>query len=127
MIIGDGFKRLEQRVTAALCGGSLNSKEALFLQNILRKIELYRERAFVSSSQASWLFTIITKVEQRPTDSPNARNYKSICAPSRHSSSNETSKRSIRMLAGLDDIVWSEEEKPRGFDLSEAIEPDSSL
>ena len=44
MLIGSGFDRLEQRITNALCSGSLRSRELEFLQHISRKIGLYRER-----------------------------------------------------------------------------------
>jgi len=73
MIIGSGFKRLEQRVTTALYDGRLSTKEAGFLQNILRKIELYRDRAFVSEDQANWLFTILTNFERGTTPSTKPR------------------------------------------------------
>ncbi|EAQ37530.1 hypothetical protein NB311A_04444 [Nitrobacter sp. Nb-311A] len=125
MIVGDDFKRLGRRITGALCDGSLSLKEVSFLQNTLRKIELYQARAFISESQASWLFTIITRFEQRTADNSIARWQNPLSEPSRPSSFDDASKR-LRTLAGLDDIVWTEEEKPRGFDLSEAIETDNS-
>jgi hypothetical protein len=71
MLIGHGFDRLEQRITDALCSGSLRLKEAEFLQNISRKIGLYRERTFLSDDQASWLFTILTNFERGTTSSPS--------------------------------------------------------
>ncbi len=65
MLIGQDFKRLEQRICNALCGGTLRGREAEFLQNISRKITLFGERALLSDKQASWLFTILTSVESK--------------------------------------------------------------
>lgn len=129
MIIGNDFKRLEQRITTALYDGRFSAKEAGFLQNILRRIELYRDGAFVSDNQASWLFTILTRSEQGTTDSNNPRRRKTTNAPSPHSSPDQAPEffRLWRILAGLDKVDWTEEEKPEGFDLSEAIEPDSGI
>lgn len=126
MIIGNDFKRLEKRVTTALYGRRLSAKETGFLQNILRKIELYRDEAFVSDSQASWLFTILTNFEQGTTDSTNLRRRKSTNAPSPHSSPDQAPEfsRLWRVLAGLDKVDWTEEEKPEAFDISQAIEQD---
>jgi hypothetical protein len=45
MLIGHGADRLEQRITNALCSGSLRSRESDLLQDISRKIGFYRERA----------------------------------------------------------------------------------
>jgi hypothetical protein len=128
MIIGNGFKRLEQRVTTALCEGHLSSKEAGFLQNILRKIELYRDRAFVSDDQASWLFTILTNFERGTTASTRPRRRKSTCAPL-HSSPDQGSEldRLWKILAGPDNIAWADEEKPEAFDISKAIERDHGV
>ncbi|MHC2531875.1 hypothetical protein [Bradyrhizobium diazoefficiens] len=129
MIIGNGFKRLEQRVTTALYDGRLSSKEAGFLQNILRKIELYRDRAFVSDDQASWLFTILTNFERGTTPSTEPRRRKSTCAPSLHSSPDLGTEldRLWRILAGLENVAWAEEEKPEAFDISKAIERDDDV
>ena len=129
MIIGNGSKRLEQRITTALCDGRLSAKEAGFLQNILRKIELYRDGAFVSNNQASWLFTILTRSEQGTTDSNNLRRRKSTNAPSSHSSPDQASEllRLWRVLAGLDNVASPDEERPQGFNLSEAIEADDRM
>ncbi|WP_426421785.1 hypothetical protein [Bradyrhizobium genosp. A] len=129
MIIGNGFKRLEQRVTTALYDGRLSSKEAGFLQNILRKIELYRDRAFVSDDQASWLFTILTNFERGKPASTRPRRRKSTCAPPLHSSPDQGSEldRLWRILAGLDNVDWTEEEKPEAFDISKAIERDDGV
>ena len=63
MHIGYGFDRLEQRITSALCSGSLRLKEAEFLQQISRKIGIFRERTSLSHRQAGWLFTILTSFE----------------------------------------------------------------
>lgn len=128
MIIGNGFKKLEERITTALYDGRLSAKEARFLQNILRKIDLYRDGAFISDDQASWLFTILTRSEQGTTDSTNLRRRKSTTAtsPSSPDQASELS-RLWRVLDGLDHVPWSEEEKPVGFDLSEAIKPDNGM
>ena len=53
MLIGPGVNQLEQRITDALCSGSLRFKELGFLQDISRKIGFYRERASLSPAQAS--------------------------------------------------------------------------
>lgn len=129
MIIGNGFKRLEQRVTTALYDGRLSAKEAGFLQNILRKIELYRDRAFVSDDQASWLFTILTNFEKGTTASTRPRRRKSTCATPLHSSPDQGSEldRLWRILAGLDNVDWTEKEKPEAFDISKAIERDDGV
>ena len=127
MIIGDGSKRLEQRISTALYSGSLGSKESAFLQYMLRKIELYRDRAFVSDAQASWLFTILTRFEQGTNDRSNARRRKYAGASSLHSSSADAAK-CLRTEAGLDGVVWPEEEEgPKAFDISDAIWPDSDV
>ena len=55
MLIGDDFDPVERRITKALCSGRLPLQEAKFLQDISRKIGLYRERAILSDAQASWL------------------------------------------------------------------------
>lgn len=129
MIIGNDFKRLEQRIITALYDARLSAKEAGFLQNLLRKIERYRDGAFISDNQASWLFTILTRSEQGTTDSNNLRRQKSTDATSPPSSPDQASEfsRLWSVLDGLDHVPWSEEEKPVGFDLSEAIKPDNSI
>ncbi|MET4765210.1 hypothetical protein [Bradyrhizobium ottawaense] len=126
MIIGNGFKRLEQRVTTALYDGRLSSKEAGFLQNIFRKIELYRDRAFVSDDQASWLFTILTNFERGTTASTRPRRRKSTSAPPLHSSPDQGSEldRLWTILAGLDNQAVAEEAKPEAIDISKVIDGD---
>jgi len=126
MIIGNGFKRLEQRVTAALYDARLNTKEAGFLQNILRKIELYRDRAFLSDDQASWLFTILTNFERGTTASTRPRRRKSTSAPPLHSSPDQGSEldRLWTILAGLDNQAVAEEAKPEAIDISKVIDGD---
>jgi hypothetical protein len=127
MLVGQGFDRLEQRITAALCSGGLSVKESGFLQNISRKIGLYRDRAFISGAQASWLFTILTRFEQGTNDRSNARRRKSSSAPSLHSSPEDAAK-CLRTEAGLDGVVWPEEEEgPKAFDISDAIWSDSDV
>ncbi len=71
MEIGLDVNRLEQRITDALCGGSLHLKESKFLQDISRKIGLYRERAHLSELQASFLFTILTRAESGNANRPS--------------------------------------------------------
>jgi hypothetical protein len=63
MLIGHGFNRLERGITEALCSGGLRLRESEFLQNVSRKIWLYRERTLLSNAQARWLFTILTSFE----------------------------------------------------------------
>ncbi len=93
MLIGHGVNQLEQRITNALCSGSLPLQESDFLQNISRKIGLYRERAFLSNAQASWLFTILTSFEKATTNRPSKT--RTSARPSRitppRSSSEDTS------------------------------------
>ncbi|WP_404438311.1 hypothetical protein [Bradyrhizobium daqingense] len=126
MIIGNGFKKLEQRVTTALYGGRLSTKEAGFLQNILRRIELYRDRAFVSEHQLSWLFTILTNSERGTTASTRPCRRKPSCATRLHSPPDQGSEldRLWRILAGLDNQAVAEEEKPEAIDISKVIDGD---
>lgn len=125
MMIGDGYKRLIKRMVIVLDSGSLKAKEAIFLQTILGKIETYRETAFVSDGQASWLYTILTTFEQGAPKGPHARNCKSKSSPSQRSSSNPTAEAVERMKAptGLDNVIWPQEEEPT-FDLSKAFQVD---
>lgn len=120
-MVGDGVKRLERRLATALCSGALQAKEAMFLQDILRRIELYHEKAYVSDAQAAWLFTILTRVEQGATDRDKARRRKPTNAPLRSFSDNPAKCLNPTQV-GLDNVVWPEEEKPEGFDISQAIE-----
>lgn len=126
MLTGHGFDRLEQRITNALCSGSLRLKEAEFLQQISRKIGLYRERAFLSDDQASWLYTILTNFEQgtkgRSSKSRTPAGSNRATPPLSSSENASESLRLERALAGLDGVIWTAEEPPRGFDISEALE-----
>lgn len=126
MIIGNGFKKLEQRVTTAFYGGRLSTKEAGFLQNILRRIELYRDRTFVSEHQLSWLFTILTNSERGATASTRPRRRKPTSAPPLHSSPDQGSEldRLWTILAGLDNQAVAEEAKPEAIDISKVIDGD---
>lgn len=128
MLIGLGVNQLEPRITEALCSGSLHLKESDFLQQISRKIGLYRGRAFLSDAQASWLFTILTNFERGPTNrSSKARTPAGSTTAAPPPSSSEKASESLqleRAHAGLDNISWTEEGPPRGFDLSEALIPD---
>ncbi|MEH2522024.1 phage I-like protein [Bradyrhizobium sp. AZCC 1610] len=63
ILVGQDFDQVEQRITDALCSGSLRLREAEFLQQISRKIGIYRERTLLSHRQAGWLFTILTSFE----------------------------------------------------------------
>ena len=92
---------------------------------MLYKIERYRDGAFISN-HGSWLFTILTQLEQGIMDRSNATR-KSTNPLSVSSSSNDPSKCLDLTLAGFDNIVWPEEEQPNGFDISEAIELDSGV
>lgn len=131
MLIGHGFDRLEQRITDALCSGTLHLKESEFLQQISRKIGLYRERAFLSSAQASWLFTILTSFERGATSrsSKTRTPAGSTRRAPPHSSPDRASEslQLMKALAGLDNISWTEEEAPKGFDISEALEPGGGI
>jgi hypothetical protein len=106
MLIGPGVNQLEQRITDALCSGSLHLKELKFLQNISRKIELYRERAFLSASQASWLYTILTNFEQGTKGRSSKRRTPDVASraapPPLSSGSASDSLQLKRALAGLD-------------------------
>src|SRR5260370_10749385 len=127
MLIGPGVNPLEQRITDALCSGSLRLRESEFLQNISRKIGLYRERASLTNSQASWLFTILTSFERGTTSRSSKTRTpagSSRAAPPPSSSKNASESLQLeRALAGLDGVTWTEEELPSGFDISEALEP----
>jgi hypothetical protein len=131
MLIGHGANRLEQRITDALCSGSLRSQESDFLQNISRKIGFYRERAFLSASQASWLFTILTSFEQGTKGRPCKRRTSagSTGGAPQHSLSKNASESPelTRALAGLDGYTWAVEEPLKVFDISEAFEPDGTI
>lgn len=126
MLIGHGVSQLEQRITDALCSGSLRPRESDFLQNISRKIGLYREGAFLTNSQASWLYTILTSFEQ----GTKSRSSKTRTpAGSRRAAPPPSSLRSPLEIAraDLDGHTWTGEEPPKGFDISEAIEPERSI
>ena len=86
------------------------------------------ERAFLSDAQASWLFTILTNFERGPTSrSSKARTPAGSTTAAHPPSSSEKASESFqleRAHAGLDNISWTEEGPPRGFDLSEALIPD---
>jgi hypothetical protein len=134
MLIGPGVNQLEQRITNALCRGSLRLKEAEFLQQISRKIGFYRERAFLSDKQASWLFKILTSFEKETTSrSSRSRTPAGSRRAAPPPSSSENASESLqferalelqRALAGLDGFNWTDEEPPMAFDISEAFEPD---
>jgi hypothetical protein len=113
MLIGQGVNKLEQRITNALCGGSLHLKELKFLQDISRKIGFYQERAHLSDRQAGFLFTILTRAENgnacRPSKTqipnPSTRNV-----AREHSLPEDASEfsRLARVLAGHDNINWED-------------------
>jgi hypothetical protein len=127
MLIGPGVIQLEQRITDALCRGSLRSKESDFLQDISRKIGFYGERAFLSTLQAGWLFKILSSFEQG-TKGRSSKRRTPACstrgvAPSHSSSKNASeSPELMRTLAGLDNVSWAEEEPLTAFDINEASE-----
>ena len=129
MLIGHGVNQLEQRITAALCSGSLRLKEAEFLQQISRKIGLYRERASMSDAQASWLFTILTSFKKETASrSSKSRTPAGSNRAAPPPSSLENASESLqleRALAGLDGFNWTDEEPPRAFDISEAVQPET--
>jgi hypothetical protein len=127
MLIGQGFNRLEQRITKALCSGRLGPKEAVFLHSISGKLEIYRERAILSDNQASWLYTILTNFEQgtkgRSSKSRTPAGSNRVAPPPSSSKNASESLQLERALAGLDGFNWTDEEPPRAFDISEAFEP----
>src|SRR3989442_4699659 len=126
MLIGHGVNKLEQRITDALCSGSLRSRESDFLQSISRKIGFYRERASLTNSQASWLYTILTSFEQR-TKSRSSKTRtpagsSRAATPPSSLSGPSASLQLERARAGLDGHTWTGEEPPKGFDISEATQ-----
>jgi hypothetical protein len=129
MLIGHGANRLEQRITYALCSGSLHLKELKFLQNISREIGFYRERTRLSEAQASWLFTILTRFESGTTSPPLRRSAGSTRKTPPHLSPENASESPeiMRALAGLDNVSWPEEDPPETFNISEALESESGI
>jgi hypothetical protein len=131
MLIGPGVIQLEQRITDALCGGSLRLHEAEFLQDISRRIGFYGERAFLSPSQAGWLFTILTGFAQgtKGRSSKRRTSADSTGGAPQHSSPENTSEslEIMRALAGLSNVSWAEEEPLTAFDISKALEPGSGI
>ena len=114
MLIGPGVNQLEQRITDALCSGSLRLKESAFLQGISRKIGFCRERASLSDAQASWPFRILTRFERGMTSrsSMTRRPLDSARAVARQHSSQKDASESpqlMRVLAGLDGYTWANE------------------
>ena len=71
ILVGRGYNELEERITDALCSGGLRLRESEFLQQISRKIGIYRERTLLSHRQAGWLFAILTSFED---ETKNRRN-----------------------------------------------------
>jgi hypothetical protein len=130
MLIGPGVNQLEQRITDALCSGTLRLKESGFLQDISRKVGLYRECASLSPAQASWLYTILTNFEQqaerRLSSRPMPASPSTVAPPPSSSEKASESHQLERAHAGLDGVIWTEEKPPRGFDLSEALVPEGS-
>jgi hypothetical protein len=126
MIIGHGVNQLEQRITDALCSGSLRCKESGFLQAVSRNIGLYRELVFLTHSQANWLFTILTNFEKGTPSGPaqnNGRPRPSRITPPLFSSEDTSESSSLmRALAGVDGIIWTEEGSPEAFDITQAME-----
>ena len=116
MLIGPGVDQLERRITEALCSGSLRFKESGFLQDISRKVGFYRERASLSPAQASWLYTILTNFEQQAQRrSSKQRTPASPSTVARPPSSSDSASDPLQLekaLAGLDGVIWTEEEPP---------------
>lgn len=83
MIIGHGANKLERRIITTINNSALTPKELSFLEAILHRIERYRDQAFISDAQASWLCAILTRDEQgashsnlrpaKPSRSPHPR------------------------------------------------------
>lgn len=75
MIIGSEYQRLDKRITRALLSKHPSIQEAMFLQSMSESITTYRETARLTERQASWLFTILTRIEAgtRPSNLPKTR------------------------------------------------------
>lgn len=120
MIIGDGAHKLERRINATMNGTTLTAKELNFLEAILHRIERYRDQAFITDAQASWLYTILTRDESDASRS-NFRPPK----PGR-SSYAQTFRGNLRRVssaasASLAHVKCEEDERPQGFDITEAL------
>lgn len=121
MIIGDGANKLERRITTTINNSALTAKELSFLEAILHRIERYRDQAFITDAQTSWLCTILTRDEQgasrsnvrppKPNRSPHPRMF-SFC-----------SHRDSSTASSPADVSYQEDEKPQGFDITDALDP----
>jgi hypothetical protein len=124
MLIGDDFDPVERRITKALCSGRLPLREAKFLQDISRNIGMYRERATLSDTQASWLFTILTRTEKQMKSA--STKVQKLSAPTKqplpYGSATNSSGFSLPPIEiNIPDFNVYEDEPPAGFDLSDAI------
>ncbi|MCK1344467.1 MULTISPECIES: hypothetical protein [unclassified Bradyrhizobium] len=117
MIIGDGANKLERRITTTINTSTLTAKELSFLQAMLHRIERYRDRALLSDAQASWLYTILTRDETGASRS-NIRPPKPSHPRTFNVSSHGTSAITSTTLA---DVSAREDEKPQGFDITDAL------
>jgi hypothetical protein len=132
MLVGQGVSRLEQRITDALCRGSLHLKQSQFLQGISRKIGLYREHTYLSELQASFLFKILTSFETGTTN-PRSRSRAPAGSTrrvaSQHSSPEDASAspQLMRVLAGLDGYTWADEPLSSASSETEVSQNDNSV
>lgn len=117
MIIGDGANKLERRITTTINNSILTPKELSFLEAILHRIERYRDRVLLSDAQAGWLYTTLTRDESGVSRS-NIRPPKPSQRPTFSVSSHGTSTITSTTLA---DVSPQEDEKPKGFDITEAL------
>lgn len=122
MLIGHDCRQLEQRVSDALCGGTLRVREADFLQSVSSKISRYGEHAFLSEKQASWLRTILASVGGKGTGQPKQAHAVASKQGTKAPLSLE-SVRQMRIAAGIDpDGLPPLEDSPKAFDISQAFE-----
>ena len=75
MIVGSDYQRLDKRITKALLSKHPTAREAMFLQSMSECFMTYRESARLTDRQASWLFTILTRIEAaaKPSSLPKPR------------------------------------------------------
>ncbi|WLB09498.1 hypothetical protein QIH87_47490 [Bradyrhizobium elkanii] len=65
MIVGHNHRRLEKRIAAALLSGMPYPREAIFLQQMSRRILRKGNDASLSHRQAAWLFAILNRCEKK--------------------------------------------------------------
>lgn len=121
MIIGDGANKLERRITTTINNNALTAKELNFFEAVLHRIERYRDQAFISDAQASWLCAILTRDEQGANRS-NVRPPKPSRSP--HPLTSTVSSHRASTIAGSPaDIRHQEDGRSPGFDITDALDP----